>query len=117
MAIGLAFSVGALAQTMSRDQYKSGKRGIAAEYKIATAACGSFSGNAKAICQAEASGKEKVARAELKAKYRPSENASNKVRIARTDADYAVAKEKCDALAGETKSHCLKDAMARFGKS
>jgi hypothetical protein len=60
IAIGLAFSAGVMAQTMSKDEYKSAKDGIAAEYKSAKAACGSFSGNAKDICQAEASGKEKV---------------------------------------------------------
>jgi hypothetical protein len=30
---------------------------------------------------------------------------------------YAVAKEKCDALAGEPKETCLKDAKAHYGKS
>ena len=45
MAIGLAFSAGAMAQTMSKDHIKSGKDGIAAEYKSAKAACGSLSGN------------------------------------------------------------------------
>lgn len=117
IVIGLAFSAGALAQSMSRDQYKARKNGIAADYKAANAACASLAGNAKNICQADASGKEKVARAELRASYKPSENASYKLRVARADADYAVAKEKCDALAGDAKSNCIKDAKSRFGKS
>jgi hypothetical protein len=33
------------------------------------------------------------------------------------DADYAVAKEKCDVLAGDAKSRCISDAKARFGRS
>ena len=44
-AITLVFSAGAMAQTMSKDHIKSGKDGIAAEYKSAKAACGSLSGN------------------------------------------------------------------------
>ena len=52
-----------------------------------------------------------------KARYKPSEDASYKLRIARADADYAVAKEKCGALAGDAKIDCNKEAMARFGKS
>ncbi|MNC96470.1 hypothetical protein D3C83_138490 [compost metagenome] len=33
------------------------------------------------------------------------------------DADYAVAKEKCDAFAGDAKSSCMNDAKARYGKT
>jgi len=94
IAIGLAISAGAIAQTMSKVEYKSAKDGIAAEYKSAMAACGSLSGNAKDICQAEASGQQSVAKAELDAKYKPSVNAIYKVRVARADADYAVARAK-----------------------
>jgi hypothetical protein len=112
IAIGLAFSVGAIAQTMSKDEYKSAKDGIATEYKSAKAACGSLSGNAKDICLAEAGGNEKVAKAELEAKYKPSVDASYKVRVARADADYAVAREKCDDLAGNVKDVCVKEAKA-----
>ena len=32
------------------------------------------------------------------------------------DADYKVAAEKCDALAGDPKAACIADAKARFGK-
>ena len=33
------------------------------------------------------------------------------------NADFAVAKEKCDALAGDAKANCIKDAKARYGQS
>ena len=33
------------------------------------------------------------------------------------DADYKVAIEKCDALAGDAKSRCVNDAKMRFGRS
>ena len=32
------------------------------------------------------------------------------------DADYAVAKEKCDAFAGDAKASCLNEAKACFGE-
>lgn len=111
-AIALAFSAGAMAQTMSKDQYKSRKDGIAAEYKSAKAACTSLSGNAKDICKIETSGNDKVAKAELDAEYKPSENASYKARVARAEADYSVAREKCDDKAGNAKDICLKEARA-----
>jgi hypothetical protein len=112
IAISLAFAGGAMAQNMSKEQYKSGKDNIAAEYKAANAACGSLSGNAKDICKAEASGKEKVALSTLDAENKPSVDASYKVRVARADADYSVAKERCDDKAGNVKDICLKEAKA-----
>ena len=33
------------------------------------------------------------------------------------DADYRVAVERCDRMAGDAKDACVKDAKARFGKS
>jgi hypothetical protein len=33
------------------------------------------------------------------------------------DADYAVAKEKCEALKGGEKDNCLDDAKRLYGKS
>lgn len=33
------------------------------------------------------------------------------------NADYAVAKEKCDKLADDAKTACIKDAKVRYGQS
>jgi hypothetical protein len=112
LAISVAFSGAAMAQSMSKGQYQSEKDGIALQNKSALAACKSLSGNAKDICKAEAAGKEKVAKATLEAKYKPSNQASYKVSLAITDANYSVAKEKCDDLAGNVKDVCLKEAKA-----
>ena len=59
-----------------------------------------------------AKGKEKVARAELDYKQDASERQRSKVESAKADAQYAVAKEKCDDLSGEQKDVCVKDAKA-----
>lgn len=112
MALSLAFSTGAIAQNMSKDDYKAGKDRIAAEYKSAKAACDSLSGNPKDICVADAKGKEKVAKAELEAGYKPSNKATYEVSVAKAEADYAVAKERCDDLAGNAKDVCVKEAKA-----
>ena len=109
-AIALAFSAGAMAQTMSKDEYKADKSKITAEYKSAKANCGSLAANAKDVCVAQAKGKEKVAKAELEARYKPGDKASHKVKIAQAEADYAIAKEKCDDKAGNDKKACVKDA-------
>ena len=113
LAIGLALSVGAMAQGMTKVQYETARTGVSAELKLARAACDSFSANAKDLCLAEASGKERVATAELNARLAPSEEASYKVRLARADAEYALAREKCDDLAGHAKDVCVKEAKAK----
>jgi hypothetical protein len=111
-AVALACSAGAIAQTMSKDQYQSRKAGIALELKSARAGCDSFSANAKDVCIAEAKGVDGIAKAQLDADNKPSHDASYKVHVARADAQYSVAREKCDDSAGNVKDVCLKEAKA-----
>jgi len=111
-AVGLVFSAGAMAQSMSKDAYKDAEDRIAAEYTSAKAKCDSLSGNAKDICIAEAKGTEKVAKAELEARHEPTAKNRYNARIAKAEADYAVASEKCDDKAGNDKDICVKEAKA-----
>lgn len=112
VATSLAFSAGAMAQTMSKDQHKAAEKNIMAEYKVAKTSCDSFAGNTKDICVAEAKGKEKIAKAELEAQYNPSEKNRYKARVAKAEAEYAVAMEKCDDQNGNAKDVCVKQAKA-----
>jgi hypothetical protein len=112
LAMGLVFSSVAAAQTMSKEQYKSARDRIAAEYKAGKDACGSLSANARDICKAEADGSDAVAKAELDARYQPSVEADYKLRVARSEASYAVARQRCDDSAGNVKDVCLKEAKA-----
>ncbi|MCM2308852.1 MAG: hypothetical protein NDI91_15435 [Sulfuritalea sp.] len=112
LAVGLAFSAGAMAQSMAKDDYKAGKTQIASQYKAEKAACGSFSGNARDICVAEAKGREKVARADLEASYKPSVGSRYKSRVVAAEASYAVAKERCDDKGGTAKDVCVEEAKA-----
>ena len=112
VAVSLVFSAGAAAQGLSKAQYKSARDGIAGDYKAAKGACASMSGNAKDICMAEAKGTEKVARAELDARNKPTSKTRHAVSVAKADAAYSVAKEKCDDMAGSEKKACVKEAKA-----
>jgi osmotically-inducible protein OsmY len=109
-AIAISFSAGAMAQSLSKDDYKAAKDKITNEYTSAKTACSSGTGNAKDICIVEAKGRESVAKAELEARYKPSTKATNAVTIAKAEADYATAKEKCDDKVGNDKSACVKEA-------
>jgi hypothetical protein len=94
----LTFSAGSMAQNMSKSEYKAAEKDIISEHKSARAECDAFAGDAKDICMAVAKGKEKVAQAELEARYKPSKNARHEAGIAKAKADYEVTKEKCNAM-------------------
>jgi hypothetical protein len=111
-ALGLAFGASASAGNMTKSQYTAARNDIQAAHKSAKAACDPLQANAKDICVAQAKGKEKVALAELGARYKPSQESRYEARVAKGDAEYAVAKERCDDLADNAKDVCRKQAQA-----
>ena len=102
----------AQAANITKADYSAGKTTITAQYKTDKAACASQTGNAKDICMQEAKGKEKVARAELEYSYTGKAKDAIKVREAKVDADYMVAKQKCDDLSGNPKSVCVTESKS-----
>ncbi len=97
---------------MAKADYDAGKNRISATYKSAKTACDAQSGNGKDVCVEEAKAREKVARAELEYGYSGKPADQTKVLVAQAEANYAVAKEKCDDMAGNTKDVCVKEAKA-----
>jgi hypothetical protein len=113
------FAAGVLAMTSSmaadrgsKQEYSAQKDRIDAEYKVDMERCSSLSGNAKDVCKLEVKGKQKSAKADAYAAYKGTDAAATDALIARADADYAVAKERCDDLAGNSKDICVKEAKA-----
>ena len=116
-AAGLAMSGASLAANTTKQARDQAIKAADAQYKTDKAACDALSGNAKDICVEEAKGKEKVAKAEAKAGYEGTPKARESARVARADAMYEVAKEKCDDLAGNAKDVCVKEAKAAHVKA
>ncbi len=102
----------AQAANMARPDYKAAKSRISADYKAGKTACASMTDNAKDICVEEAKAKQKVARAELEYSYSGKTKDQNKVLVAKAEAAYSVAKEKCDDMKGNEKDVCVKQAKA-----
>ena len=102
----------AQAATISKAGYQAGKTRISDTYKTERSACATFAANARDICVEESSAKQKVARAELEHSYTAKPKDLSKVGVAKADAVYAVAKERCDDKAGNDKSVCVKEAKA-----
>ncbi|MBA3057337.1 MAG: hypothetical protein KJ614_07600 [Gammaproteobacteria bacterium] len=107
----LSFSV-AQAATLTKPEYKAEKTRISADYKADKAVCATLKDNAKDVCVEEAKAKEKVALAELEYSYTGKAADMTKVLQAKAKSAYAVAKEKCDDLAGNPKDVCVKEAKA-----
>lgn len=105
----------ATAQTsqMSKEDYSAAKARVEAEGDRAEAQCKTMQGNAKDICEKEAEGKEKVAKAELEQQYKPSAGNARKVQEAKVDTEYDLAKEKCEDQNGSAKNACEKEAKAQ----
>ena len=112
ITVSLAFSAGVMAQNITRTEYKAGQDRISKDYKQAKAGCDGLSGNTEDICNVEAKGNEKVALAELETQYKPSVKNHYNLRVARAEADYAVANERCDDSAGNVKDVCVEEAKA-----
>jgi hypothetical protein len=115
---GLAFGQAVFgADRMSKEAYNAEKDKVDAEYKAEIERCDSQTGNAKDICKAQAKGKHKAAKADAEAHYKGTAKAQADARIAHADADYDVAKEKCDEFTGNKKDVCMKDAKAAHTKA
>jgi hypothetical protein len=98
-----------------------------AVYDVAKEKCDDLAGNPKDVCVKEAKAAHvratadaKVDRVAADARTTTVDKTAEARREAsndKRDADYKVAVEKCDALAGTAKDSCVRDAKMRFGKS
>jgi hypothetical protein len=112
VAACMLLGTAAQAQAISATDFSANKSRIKTEYAIDKKACASMASNAKDICVAQAKGKEAVALAELDHSYKPTLKTQYKVSIAKGEAAYDVAKQKCDDLSGNPKDVCVKEAKA-----
>jgi hypothetical protein len=87
-----------------------------ADHDVAKARCGAKAGNDKDVCLKEANAALVSAKADAKA-HREIKDIRKGVAEDKRDAEYKVALEKCDAMAGASKDACKAEAKARFGKS
>jgi hypothetical protein len=85
-----------------------------ADYKVARERCDDKTGNDKDVCVKVAKAAMTKAKANAKA-TRVSTDAKIDASKDKREADYKVAAEKCNAMTGDAKSACIKDAKAKYG--
>lgn len=105
------------ADAAAKDRYEAAEKSAEADYKAAAARCDDLKDNAKKICVDTAKGNEKVAKANAEADYKQTPKARYDAAITKADADYSVAKLRCDDKKGNDKDVCVKDAEAAKTKA
>lgn len=86
------------------------------DFAVAKEMCDDKGGNEKDTCRTEAKATHDKALADAKMVKKVGE-ARKDAADDRRDADYKVAAEKCDTLAGDAKAACISAAKAKFNRS
>lgn len=100
----------------AKDQTKLLEAKAKSAYAVAKEKCDDKAGNEKDVCVKEAKAMETKALADAKLGKEIGE-AKKDAREDKHDADYKVAAEKCDAMAGDAKTSCMAAAKAKYGKN
>jgi vacuolar-type H+-ATPase subunit E/Vma4 len=101
------------AATDRKNEYKVAIANADADYKAAKEACKSHKGNDRDVCLKQAKADHVKATSEAKARLE-SKSARADAREDTIDAQYQVAKEKCDVLSGDAKDSCVKQAKLKY---
>lgn len=86
-----------------------------ATYMVSKEQCATKSGNDKDVCVKAAKAAETKAKADAKA-TRQTTAARTDAKDTKREADYKVAREKCDPMSGAAKDKCVADAKAKYGQ-
>lgn len=97
---------------MSPADHAAAKARIDANHKYQRNDCGMQSTNVKDICVEEAGARHMVALAELHYGYTGKAADRVKLQVAKAEAAYAVARERCDDQVGASKDQCVQQAQA-----
>ncbi len=97
---------------LTQQGYEAAKLRIEAQLKADRKLCASLKGDEGEVCDAQAKGREKAEKAKLEARYKPTPDTVAEAKIATAEANYEVAKAKCDLLKGKAEKRCEKEAKA-----
>lgn len=120
---GIALTGAAINATAAEktEQMKStlntSQAGADADYDAARLHCRELSGNDRDICVQTAKADRTKAKGDAKVKYQGTGEAKLEAREDAIDANFKVAKEKCDSLTGSAKDVCSAEAKATHTKA
>lgn len=111
-AAGAAFAAPTVALNHDPASYKAVTQKASADYKAASAKCGSMSGNDKDVCMAEAKLARTRTESDALSQYNNNATSRAKARTNLADAEYDLAKAKCGAKSGADKDDCMNNAKS-----
>ena len=103
---------GMAATAEEKTAYKASKDTASATYNVERAKCDSLTDNPKDVCIAQAKAIRVQSDATATANYKNTLSARTSARKSIADANYDLAKTKCDSLVGNPKDVCIKEAKA-----
>jgi hypothetical protein len=106
-AFGLSTQLDSLPSLMSRGDYAAARQVIASDTRQAIGACRALAPDARARCKVRAHARERVARADLAARYYGTVAAAREAQQARVRASYDVARADCAGHVGRERSACV----------
>ena len=110
-AAGASFAA-APAPANDAASYRTLSQKAASDYKTASAKCDARKGNDKDVCMAEAKATRARSESEGIARYNNSEQSRANARTKLAEAEYELAKEKCDDKSGAEKDSCMDNAKS-----
>lgn len=116
-AVGIGAAVDTPSTLMSPADHAALRKAVAAETRLALAACRELHGVERDICKAEARAQERIARADLQARYHGTVSTAHDARRARVKALYDVARARCGSHSGEERLQCLRAAREQRNRT
>ena len=108
-AVGFAANTG---MAMDRAGFNVAQVQINADYKAQNKHCKTLTSHDRDVCMKEMGERKKIALADLKARFAPSDKAAYQAGVVRADAAFAVSQEKCNERPNHSRKVCKKDAKA-----
>ena len=112
VVLALSAASGAAAAGRDDGAYRQARDGAEAMYDAQRKQCRGMSGNAKDVCVAQAKANRVRAEAKADVTYRGGDRTRLVAARNVAEADYKLAKEKCDAQTGNARDVCVKEARA-----
>lgn len=114
-AIGAALIGFSFSAVAADPAYKAAKSQAEAVYDKEIERCDTLSGNDKDVCVKAAKAKHTGAEADAKAQHKASD-ARKDANEDKLEADYKLAKERCDNFSGSEKDACQERAKAKYNQ-
>ena len=111
-AAGASFAAPTFALNHDPATYRNATQKAAADYRDAIAKCDTMSGNGKDVCVAEAKLARTQSEAKALSKYSNSPASREKARTNLAEAEFTLAKARCDSKSGAEKDDCMNNAKS-----